>query len=115
MGKTFKIARYENHYTVYKNQKPKTWKKLKPENPDPRTMLLTGIIVAAEDRHPVVQEKQNEDQNECHPNRRPTDPMDGIGLTGWKDVRDKWATFGGEELDGEEEDDGEEEKTHGAQ
>jgi hypothetical protein len=62
--------------------KPKNPKKWKPENPDPRTMLLTGIIVATEDRHPVVQEKQNEDQKECHPNRRPTDPMDGIGLTG---------------------------------
>ena len=41
--------------------------------------------------------------------------MDDIGITSRKDVKDKWATLGGEELDGEEEDDGEEEKTHQAQ
>ncbi|KAE8009092.1 hypothetical protein FH972_005546 [Carpinus fangiana] len=80
-------------------------KSMNLKNPNPPT----GIVVSAEDRHPVVQEKQNEDQNECHSDWRPTGPMDGIGITSRKDVRDKRAVLGGEELDGEEE------KTHRAQ
>ncbi|KAF5452335.1 hypothetical protein F2P56_027343 [Juglans regia] len=78
-------------------------------------MLFTGVVTAAEDRYAIVQEKQDDDKNESHPHRRPTNPVDGIGLAGRENARDEGAALGGEELDGEEEEDGEEQKSNRAQ
>ena len=72
---------------------------------------VAGIIIAAEDRRPVVQKKQNENEKQRDADGRPADPVDGVGFTSGEDGRDEGAAIGGEKLNGEKEDNGEKEKT----
>lgn len=68
-------------------------------------------IVAAKDGDAVVEEKENEEKEECDADRGAADPVDGVGLAGGEEGGDKGAAVGGEELDGEKEKDGEKEET----
>ncbi|KAL5782282.1 hypothetical protein ACOSP7_007311 [Xanthoceras sorbifolium] len=86
-------------------------------NPDPSTIfeLVARIVVATEDRYPVVEQKQDQNKKKRDSNRRPADPVDGVGFSGVENAGDNRAAIGGEELDCEEENDGQEEETDRAQ
>ncbi|KAI4317581.1 hypothetical protein L6164_025442 [Bauhinia variegata] len=79
-----------------------------------KAISVTGIIVAAEDGDPMVQEYQSEDEEERDTDRGARNAVDGIWFAGGENGGDEGATIGGEELNGEKKDNGEEEEAEWA-
>lgn len=80
-----------------------------------KTKLITGVVIAAEDRNAVVEQEQDQNEKQRDADGGPADPVNGVGLAGEENAIDEGAAIGGEELDREEQDDGEQEKPYRTQ